>query len=322
MTKLTRLLIAAVASCGAMYGAHAADLSQPPRVLNYPAAVADPSVSGWYLRGDIGVGIVGDSSLWDSGIAAPAAGTTAGWLNRSIGDTTFIDVGVGYQFTDNLRGDVTLQYRNSTAFQGANYITCLSAAAGCGTVGATGENDTNGSVSSVIGLVNGYYDITRWNGLTPYVGAGIGLANNRMHATSSQLGAFSPPDYGIYPQKDQLSFAWALHTGLSYDINPRLKLEMGYSYLNYGDAKSGPLFCENVGVCGNTLKVKGLYSNDFHIGMRWLLDVQGSTYSQASYQTSAWQQQQSSSWQQPVAQTWPQQSSGTYQQSAPVVAKY
>lgn len=302
MKNMTRLLIGTAALCGVAAGAQAADLSQP-QVINYPAPAVTVA-SGWYLRGDVGVGLVQQQSIYESSIANPTAGTTSGWLNRSIGDTTTIGAGVGYQFTDNLRGDVTLQYRTSTTFQGGNYVTNT-------TTGATGENDITGSTSSTIALLNGYYDITHWNGLTPFVGAGVGVAFNQMHATSTQQGGFTNPEYGVYPNKSLTSLAWALHTGLSYDINSRLKLEMGYSFLNYGDTKAGPLTCYGASTsvaCNDELRNKRLFSNDIHIGFRWMLD--GGATSQASYQQSAWQQ--------PTTTYAP-----PYQpSSAPVVAKY
>jgi len=313
MNKTTRILTVAAALCGATYGAEAADLSQPPRILNYPAATVDPGATGWYLRGDIGVGIVSQSSWYESSINNPQPGQTNGWLNRRIDDTTTADIGVGYQFSDNLRGDVTLQYRTATSFQGGNFISNPA------NNPTTGENAITGSVSSTIALVNGYYDVTHWNGLTPYVGAGIGVAYNQMSATSTQQGGFSPAEYGVYPSKGQANFAWALHTGLSYDINPRLKLEVGYSFLNYGDTKAGPLTCYGANApvaCNDLFKIHNLTSNDIHIGMRWLLDVPVSASSQASYQ---------SSWQQPTSyqQSGYQQQSLSYPpSSAPVVAKY
>lgn len=278
MKKMSRLLMAVAASLSASALAEAADMSQP-HVVTYAPAEA-PVAGGWYLRGDMGVGIVTQSSLYESSIANPTAGTTAGWLNKSIDNTTTFGAGVGYQFNENLRGDVTLQYRTATTFQGGNYITNT-------TTNATGENVIRGTTSSVVGLVNGYYDVVHWNGLTPFIGAGIGVAFNKMNANSTQQGGFTNPEYGVYSEKWKTNFAWALHTGVSYDINSRLKLELGYSYLNYGGTKSGGLICYGANNppavnCNNTLQNKGLASHDFHLGMRWLLDAPAA-------QTANWQ---------------------------------
>lgn len=269
MKKMSRLLMAAAASLSVVASAEAADMGQP-RVVTYAPAEA-PVAGGWYLRGDVGVGIVTQSSLYESSIANPTAGTRSGWLNSSIDNATTVGAGVGYQFSDNLRGDVTLQYRTATSFQGGNYVTNL-------TTNATGENSIRGTTSSVVGLVNGYYDIVHWNGLTPFVGAGIGVAFNRISATSTQQGGFNPPEYGVYPEKWKTNFAWALHTGVSYDINTRLKLELGYSYLNYGKTGSGGLICYGANNppavnCNTTLQNRGLASHDIHFGMRWMFDA-------------------------------------------------
>jgi opacity protein-like surface antigen len=321
MNRLTRSLLAAATLCGATFQAEAADLSQPPRVLNYPAQVVDPGVSGWYLRGDVGVGIMSTGSWYETSVDSPQPNQTNGWLDRRINDTSTIDVGVGYQFTDNLRGDVTIGYRTATALHGGNYISNPN------NNPTTGENSITGSVSSVVGLVNGYYDITRWNGLTPYVGVGIGAAYNTMGATSTQQGGFNPPEFGVYPSKGKANFAWALHTGLSYDINPRLKLEVGYSFMNLGETNAGPLTCYGGGtpvLCNDAFRIRNLTSQDIHIGMRWLLDVGASTsssyQSSSSWGSSATTYQPSSSWQQSSTTTY---QPGSYQSgSAPVVAKY
>jgi opacity protein-like surface antigen len=319
--------MAAAACCSAAATAEAADMSQPRVVTYAPAEVA--VAGGWYLRGDVGAGILTQSSLYESSIANPTAGTKSGWLNQSIETTSTIGAGVGYQFSDNLRGDVTLQYRTATSFQAANYVTNT-------TTNATGENDIRGTTSSVVGLVNGYYDITHWNGLTPFVGAGIGVAFNKMGAVSTQQGGFTGNEYGVYPTKWSTNFAWALHTGLSYDINPRLKLEMGYSYLNLGNTNAAPLVCYGGAnpptiLCGDSLKNKNLASHDFHIGMRWMLDsvaTQSASWSSAnSWQSSS--NYQTQTYQPSSSQTYPsssQQSYSTYpsypSSNAPVVAKY
>lgn len=323
MKKMSRLLMAAAASLSAIVTAEAADMTQP-RVVTYAAPAEAAVASGWYLRGDVGVGIVTQSSLYESSIANPTAGTTSGWLNNSIDNTTTIGAGVGYQFNDNLRGDVTLQYRTATTFQGGNYVTNTAQS-------VTGENNIRGTTSSVVGLVNGYYDIVHWNGLTPYVGAGIGVAFNKMGATSTQEGGFTNREYGVYPDKWKTNFAWALHTGLSYDINSRLKLEMGYTYLNYGNTNAGPLVCYGPAnppaiQCGDVLRNKNLASHDIHIGMRWLFDAAASSSSSWS-SSNAWQSSSAQTYQQPSSySTYPAGATPTYpsypSSSAPVVARY
>jgi opacity protein-like surface antigen len=136
----------------------------------------------------------------------------------------------------------------------------------------------DGSVSSTVVLANVYGDLGNYNGLTPYVGAGIGAAYNKMgdvyqHTSFPAYGTFAD---GTMQSHGQWNLAWALHTGVSWDVNDRLKLEMGYSYKNLGQVGSRELRCnEGGGVvtqCNEWFKLKNLASNDLHLGMRWLLN--------------------------------------------------
>jgi opacity protein-like surface antigen len=251
--------------------AQAADMGGPFKAPSVVQPLPESSGGGgWYLRGDVGIGINSKLDLESIGSAGIAANPSASWLNRDIADTPFISAGVGYQFTDYLRGDLTAEYRSSTRFRAnARY--------------PRNANDVayplyDGSVSSTVVLANGYVDLGNYYGLTPYVGAGVGAAYNKLGDTFQHT---SFPRWGTYadgtmPGVGKWSLAWALHTGLTWDVNSRLKLDMGYSYKNLGKVTSGELRCNDnpkvVHNCNEWLTLKNLASNDLHVGMRWLLN--------------------------------------------------
>jgi opacity protein-like surface antigen len=101
-------------------------------------------------------------------------------------------------------------------------------------------------------LGNAYVDVGTWYGITPFVGAGVGVAFHQF--TDPQDVSVQPAGgFGFADDKNQTNLAWAVMAGVGYTVNPRLKLELGYRYLNMG----------------TIFKVS---SHDFRLGMRWLFN--------------------------------------------------
>jgi opacity protein-like surface antigen len=67
-------------------------------------------------------------------------------------------------------GDVTADHRFYADFEGQGSLASF---------GPDSRRD-RGKLESTSGLVNGYLDLGNWSGITPYVGAGIGAAMNRL----------------------------------------------------------------------------------------------------------------------------------------------
>lgn len=271
MTRIMTSLLAGTAFLALTAVGHAADMGgsfRSPQVIQAADPVA--SSSGWYLRGDVGIGIPSGSNTLESSGSESVGALGGAWIRRDIEDTPFIGAGVGYQFTDYLRGDLTAEYRSTTRFRGNAMV-------------PTGGGNYkypyyDGNYRAVDVMANGYVDLGTYSGLTPYVGAGIGAAYVMMgdtyqHTSFPQYGTYAD---GVLPGDSKWNFAWALHTGVTWDVNPRLKLELGYTYKNLGDVKSKELRCNDAGGvsghCQEWLKLKNIASNDLHLGMRWMLD--------------------------------------------------
>ena len=136
-----------------------------------------------------------------------------------------------------------------------------------------------GDISSWVGLVNGYVDLGTWYGITPYVGAGVGLASNTLSGMTDQGDVTfaltgTGPSGGYFGDGSKTNFAWALMTGLDFNVTQNLKLELGYRYLDLGKFTSGGSNC--LGTCGggvaNYVSSKNdLASNDFRLGLRWMI---------------------------------------------------
>jgi opacity protein-like surface antigen len=253
MGSLKALFLAGAVATAATAAAQAADLPPPPPVEPIPAPA--PEFSGWYLRGDVGVGAAVLTKF--------STNISAATINeKNLDDAAFVGFGAGYQFNNWLRLDITGEYRGSQRFQAIE-----SAAFGP----VTGVDTYNASFQSSVFIANGYVDLGTWYGATPYIGAGAGVALNRVASlTDVGSGAFAG-GVGFAPNNTIASFAWAAMAGLAFDITPNVKLDLNYRYLNLGRAQSAGINCFNV-ACGGGVEVQKyrLASNDFRVGLRWM----------------------------------------------------
>lgn len=244
----------AAASCG---WAKAADL--PPAPSLPPASPAEGEFGGWYLRGDAGGGVNATAPELKTApgpLASPTA-TQAVW-RPSLSPYGMADVGAGYQATSWFRADATIEYRGGASLRSsATY-----AWAGFAQTGDAFRAD----VASFVGLVNGYVSPVAWYGFSPFLGAGVGFADNRL----SSVSVSRPGWNGGFASGSRLSFAWAAMAGVDYDLTARLKLELSYRYLSYGTGATGGADAYP-GLAGSISSRNRLASNDFRLGLIYLI---------------------------------------------------
>ena len=283
MGKLSALFLAGTVAFGAAGSVHAADLPPPPSFE--PAPIEPVDFGGWYLRGDVGVGVASKPDIRSSfadgpglpGSGAATASSVTGFNQQSLDDSAFLGVGAGYQFNNWFRADATGEYRTSqhlSAIEG--YSSQGSGTDIFGHAGYTGKDLYSGSVQSSVFLANAYFDIGTWYRLTPFFGAGIGGSYNRVYGLND-IGAGSTSStgagnggFGYARQSSGFDLAYAGYAGLAYSVSPNLKLELAYRYLNMGDVKSSPIQC-TVPCASETQKYK-LESQDIKLGMRWMFN--------------------------------------------------
>ena len=162
----------AAASCG---WAKAADL--PAARPFPPASGAEEQFSGWYLRGDVGGASMRRRRKVDIA-PGPLAGLSAipTVLRPSLSPFGMVDVGAGYQAASWFRADATIEYRGGASLRSG----ATDAWAGSAQTGDAFRAD----VASFVGLVNGYVSPGEWYGFSPFLGAGIGFADNRLSSVS------------------------------------------------------------------------------------------------------------------------------------------
>lgn len=275
MGSLKALTLAGVvAMTAASTAANAADMLPPPPQLE-PPPLRGPVVeeSGLYLRGDIGVGmneISNVRSTFDPTIVVPSPEIN----QASLGDSTVIGIGVGYQFNSWFRADFTGEYRSSAQFASVASYDSTPFGGTCGNnlaISGRCSDLYTGNIHSAVFLANGYVDLGSWYGLSPYLGAGLGFSN-------IQVGSFTDHSIGntgggYSGTTSTTNFAWALMAGLGYHVSPNLILDMSYRYLNQGTVASGQIVCQPIGAnpCPMEIQHFQLVSNDILLGMRWLL---------------------------------------------------
>lgn len=210
MRAIAAFGIAVLAVGGATFvqRVRAADLAYPPPpVFNEP----DPQFefgTGWYLRGDASFGPEDQPRLTATGF--DESHSDFGWGAGG---------GIGYRFTSGFRADITGDYLdpfnyNSTITNGVASITFKD------------------GLQRYDGLANVYFDLGTWYGLTPYVGAGAGVAvfsPSQKITTVNLVGAALPP-----PPKSSTEFAWAAMAGVSYQFDPNIAVDLGYRHLDLG----------------------------------------------------------------------------------------
>jgi opacity protein-like surface antigen len=263
----------------------AADLLPPPPALEPAPPLASADFGGWYLRGDVGVGVnMSNPTIQispDPLIGAPTDAFNS-FYNSTVSASSLFDAGVGYQINNWLRVDVTGEYRGGSHFQVLEQV-------GVPSTNSQYADFYRGNLSSLVGLVNGYLDVGTWYGITPYVGAGVGVARNTLSGLTD-VGFAYPGNGNGYPtggyldNSSKTNFAWALMAGLGFNVTQNLKLDLGYRYLNLGKFTSGTSHCfngtgqgggfsnANCGGSGYTLaSTTNLASSDFRLGLRWML---------------------------------------------------
>lgn len=274
MGSLKTLALAGAMAVSASAIAQAADfpMAAPPAPPPPPELRGTIS-SGFYLRGDIGVGAqsYSDLDVRVDGIAAAAYPGVTSFRTAAIerNFAAFAGVGIGYQFNNWFRVDLTGEYRGAS-FTGRDHLSYDYG------IPVNQINNYRADIATFVGLVNGYIDLGTWNCLTPYLGAGIGFATHKVNGFEDNglnrpAGAlFDNVSYAYGDSASKTNFAWALMAGVSYDVTSNLKLDFGYRYLNMGD---GPVIGLN-GATGpltpsNSVRFKEIDSHDFRIGMRW-----------------------------------------------------
>ena len=235
-------------------GAWAADLPETPPPYTPPVQFG----GSWYLRGDIGMTNQSVGSLHNA--LYDVAGTTVTNVFKDFESSPLFGMGIGYQYNQHLRFDVTGEWRGNATFHGLDLYT--------NTVPQTGTDEYTAVKTELTFLANAYWDIGTWYGVTPFVGGGIGASYNTIKGFSDVNTAHAGVAYAA--DHSQWSLAWQLSAGLAYQITPNMTLEAAYRYMDLGNAASGDIVpYTGPNTVYNPMEFRHLTSQDFKIGFRY-----------------------------------------------------
>ncbi|UVK42247.1 porin family protein [Mesorhizobium sp. AR07] len=203
----------------------AADYDPPIYVDQAPDYKPVEVGSGWYLRGDVSYLVKKSFNNEDF------AFTPASFDDKE--NPVFASIGFGYHFNDYLRADLNLGYLPGNKI-GLGYDDSL--------IVTPPTLSTVASASlknyAFSGILNGYVDLGTYVGITPYLGAGVGIVRSTRKLSASYIDNNDPTNNLIQQDdKTKYSLAYTLNAGLAYQVSKNVSVDLGYQYFSAPDAE-------------------------------------------------------------------------------------
>ena len=208
-----------------------------------------------YVRGDFGGAFGTDQTVRNLPALPGGSGSTQ---PSSLGNSLMYGGGIGIRINPLFRSDITVDGINRLDIEGNNSKVS----------GIT----SSAHVGSVVGLLNGYFDLNgmwpdTFGRFQPYIDAGVGVARNDLSRTSFAAG--NGATLGSVTSHAYTDFAWGAGAGVACAIRPNLLVDLGYKYLDLGEMHSGTTFLV-AGTGRNTTRmVADLKVHTVMIGLRW-----------------------------------------------------
>jgi Opacity protein and related surface antigens len=223
------------------------------------ASASDSKPVGVYVGGHLGMGFLNqsDRSFRDSE-------TGFSYSPGDDSDTVFGGgISVGYDFSHRVGLPIRLEldYTARSEGEAKNRANILEQSSGK-TFGTTKKD----KISLQTLMVNAWVDIPTGTAVTPYLGGGIGFGfvnyKSNLNFVDLTAGTESGSESG---STNETNFAWSLGAGVAYDITERWTVDLGYRYIDAGEASVS--FSEGGDTWGKS-KVKA-QTHDVMLGVRY-----------------------------------------------------
>ncbi len=151
-----------------------------------------------YISGSLGWSKAEDAEL---DIPSIPLTTEIGYDNDSYSAI----VALGKRFHPNLRGEIEVGYNKAD-------------------MDTLGGANVEGEMRTWTGLLNAYVDIMPQHVFSPYLSAGLGVAQHSLSVDAGGPGGFA--------SNEDTTFAWQVGAGATYDLNEDFSLQGGYRYID------------------------------------------------------------------------------------------
>jgi opacity protein-like surface antigen len=219
-----------------------------------PAAIAQTSGPGFYIRGDVGDAVERHVTFKDVNPSAPNCDLCGALFPSSMRDSVIFGLGVGTQLSPMFRADMTLDYLPPVKLTGNS------------TAAAPSTGSAN--LGSLVGFLNAYFDFpTNIFKFQPYITAGVGFARNHLGTTTGTSALVGPFTLN---GATQTNFAWDVGAGFGYPLTPQMTLDLEYKYMNRGEVRDGGMISAGgTAIQLTPSRTDDLYSHVVTIGLRY-----------------------------------------------------
>ena len=180
--------------------------------------------------------------------------------NSDLSSTLTSGISVGMYFTNNLRGEFSLEYKNNQKLSTTD--------------SPIPAFDYTGGFSSVSSFLTGFYDFNAVDildkSITPFVLGGIGYAINESGKIKIlEFGAAESET--VFMDSDfEENIAWKVGAGASVNVTQNLIFDMQYEFVDLGSVKAGDLFRAGEMIGPMEIPMKFDYrTHDFNVGLRY-----------------------------------------------------
>ena len=203
----------------------------------------------WYIRGDASYAFHDDPFLIED--------STTNLTQSSYDGTWSFGGGIGKNFTSNIRGDVTVEYRTETDIEGRSSQNM----AGVRSFG----------IESTLVMANLYYDFGNRDTFSPYLGVGLGAIRHDVSGGTVPGGTIAG--------HDNWDTAAALMAGMTFNVSrvarrgaratggKHLHLDVGYRFLYMGETETGRL--TDGFNSAREVVVEDMHAHEIRLGLRY-----------------------------------------------------
>jgi opacity protein-like surface antigen len=147
----------------------------------------------------------------DGGVGFPQSAKSRG-LSYQFKNTPLYGAGLGFKINEMFRTDINFQHMDLKSSKSDSIF----------------KQSANNSV-----FLNGYFNLTDFEQMTPYVTAGVGYAMNNTKSNRKEQGSIVTTADG----EKTKTFVWNVGCGMQFHVYKKIKFDFAYRFVNVGDIK-------------------------------------------------------------------------------------